>query len=218
MTTTTGDPIRVNSPFGFGNPYRDEFERLGCGITYEEYARIPRFDVERAAALYTHRDRLVSTYAWAVPNAAALAAIAARGPVVEIGAGLGYWARLLAGAGANIVAYDTLLPGDPDWHQNWTRETSYVPIARGGPERAAEHPDRALFLCWPPYWERLARDALAAYRGDTVCFIGEGPGGCTADDRFFCNLERDWKIDQTVKIPKYHWIHDELTIWVRKPQ
>lgn len=52
------------------------------------------------------RAELVRRYAWAVPDAAAIAALAARSPLVEIGAGTGYWARLLAAAGADIIAYD----------------------------------------------------------------------------------------------------------------
>lgn len=50
-------------------------------------------------------------YAYAPPTAAALAALAARAPLVEVGAGTGYWARCLRGAGAAVAAYDAAPPG-----------------------------------------------------------------------------------------------------------
>jgi hypothetical protein len=43
-------------------------------------------------------------YAFAAPNEAALCALAALGPLVEVGAGAGYWARLLKMRGAQVGA------------------------------------------------------------------------------------------------------------------
>jgi hypothetical protein len=97
-------------------------------------------DVRRAAA---------SRYAWAIPNDRALDALAALSPIVEIGAGTGYWAALLASRGADVVAYDIDLPGPGNhWHQE---SYLYFPVQVGGVEMAAKHPDRTLFICWPPY-------------------------------------------------------------------
>lgn len=45
-------------------------------------------------------------YAFAVPSAEALAALAKHGPLVEWGAGTGYWAAMLQRAGADVVALD----------------------------------------------------------------------------------------------------------------
>lgn len=55
---------------------------------------------------YEHRRRLVNKYSWAIPNDAALEAIAALGPIVEMGSGAGYWASLLRERGVDVVAYD----------------------------------------------------------------------------------------------------------------
>lgn len=47
-------------------------------------------------------------YAFAAPNERALAALAALGPVLEVGAGVGYWAHLLRERGVSVVATDQL--------------------------------------------------------------------------------------------------------------
>ena len=45
-------------------------------------------------------------YAWAIPNEKALMAISEFAPIIEMGAGAGYWARLLRDRGVEIEAYD----------------------------------------------------------------------------------------------------------------
>lgn len=40
------------------------------------------------------RDVLVRDYAWAIPNHEAIEACAALSPIVEVGAGSGYWAHI----------------------------------------------------------------------------------------------------------------------------
>lgn len=109
-------------------------------------------------------------------------------PIVEIGAGTGYWARLASQAGTDIVAHDA----DPE------REPKYFPVKRGGPSMAQRHHRRTLLLCWPPRNEPMASECLSAYTGSTVIYIGE-PSGATADDTFHDMLECDW---ETVEQPK----------------
>jgi hypothetical protein len=45
-------------------------------------------------------------YAFAAPNERALEALAALGPLIEVGCGLGYWAHLLRQRGVDIIATD----------------------------------------------------------------------------------------------------------------
>lgn len=55
------------------------------------------------------RDKVVHTYAWAVPSLEILHEIKSRADgrgIIEIGAGSGYWAGLLNKIGVDIVAYD----------------------------------------------------------------------------------------------------------------
>ena len=124
--------------------------------------------------------KIRSRFSWAVPDDYALDLIARHSPngVVEIGAGLGYWARMLTARGVDVHAYDIAPEGN-----NWCEGEPWHPVAVGGPELAGEYPSRTLLLCWPPMTS-MAAEAVNAYRGDTIVYIGEGPGGCTADDTF----------------------------------
>ena len=69
----------------------------------------PFLDEHRALAAAGNlggRDALIARYAFAVPSADAVALIAEVSPdgVVEIGAGAGYWAHVLDGAGVASAA------------------------------------------------------------------------------------------------------------------
>jgi hypothetical protein len=138
------------------------------GLTPSDFGggfRGARFDRGFAA-----RDEMVMTFAWAIPNQAAIDAIAALSPIVEVGAGLGYWAYLLEKAGADIVAYDI---GNDTYFDTDAEPWSLV--HRGTAIDAMEnHGDRTLFLCWPPYDHPMAHEALDLHRGEHVAYVGEG--------------------------------------------
>ncbi|KAL3666792.1 hypothetical protein V7S43_008412 [Phytophthora oleae] len=53
-------------------------------------------------------------YSWAIPDERALQIIKHYGPIVEMGAGSGYWARLLQLRGVDVVAYDLHVAGDDE--------------------------------------------------------------------------------------------------------
>lgn len=86
--------------------------------------RLPRVRVRpldrdpREAALQAWRDGVRNwpchLYAYAVPNEAALTTLTALGPLVEMGAGAGYWARLLKMRGAKVLPMDVHPQGDGD--------------------------------------------------------------------------------------------------------
>ena len=165
----------------------------------------------------------IREYAFAVPDPKAISVIAKYSPIVEIGAGTGYWARLLSQAGADIVAYDIQPPygylapwlGEEDNFHKFKR--LYYPVFHGGVEKAVEHSDRALFLCWPPYAEPMAYAALQAYRGNIVIYIGEGYGGCTGDDAFHDELtSEEWVHMETYDLSCWDGIHDALEIYRRR--
>ena len=202
------------------------------------------------AVLYTALQvaPLRRVYAWGVPSDAALACLAeAAGSagLVEVGAGTGYWAHLLARRGVSVRAYD-IAPVDCAGTHNGHHAVpgSAVPpppfaavARRDAAAAAAAHPRRALLLCWPPPEDgeelppearSLAADALRAYRGTTVCYVGEGAPGvadaavpeahqpATAGPAFFGALARDWALQAHVPLPRWPQAYDSLTVWRRK--
>lgn len=163
------------------------------------------------------RDRLVREYAWAVPTKTALQHILRHSPIVEMGAGIGYWAYLIRAMGGDIIAYDKWTNnknafGINMWH---SPRKEFTRIDHGDPKILAEHSDRTLFLCWPPYNDPMAADCLKYWKGKTLIHVGEN-GRATADAEFFQILEESFSQTMQLKIPQWLGIHDAFTIWVRK--
>ena len=73
---------------------------------FDDDARTALFDSLAEAAIPI-RER----YAWACPDSRALRALASCGPLVEVGAGHGYWASLLRARGADVLAFDLIGTG-----------------------------------------------------------------------------------------------------------
>lgn len=161
------------------------------------------------------RRELARKYAWAIPDDRAILALARYAPIVEIGAGTGYWASLLRAVGASIIAYDenppSLASAANHWHpgaQQWTT------VLRGDALSAHAHFERTLMLCWPPYDSPMAHDALCSYGGNRVVYIGEW-GGCTADDAFHEELEKHWTEVLSIDIPHWETVHDSMMVFER---
>lgn len=153
-------------------------------------------------------------YAFAVPDEAALARIVNLGPLVEIGAGSGYWAALLRRRGLDVLAFDKYRSSANPLY----RGLAWTEVRLGDSKAAAQYRERNLFLCWPPYDAPMAADSLRAYRGQRLIYIGESRGGETANAAFFNTLEREWRQVSTQAIPNWHSQHDELTVWLRHSQ
>ena len=199
--------------------------------------------LRRAARRQYHRERdtLVRRYAWAIPNARALRVIAryaAPAGLVEVGAGTGYWASELERLGVDVLAYDMRPPQQRNHSNGYFRRdtdartgypladgrrvigTTFTTVLRGGTPQAGKHADRALLLCWPPYRTKMAATALKHYLkagGQTVIYVGEGNGGCTGDDRFHDLLAQQFEEVETISIPRWNGMFDELFIYRRKP-
>ena len=164
---------------------------------------------------YTHSAQkfdLQGKFAYAIPNQEAINTLVGLSPLVEIGAGTGYWASLLTQAGADIICYDEQ-PG----FNHWCKHDPYHAIAVGGPEQIALHADRTLFLCWPPM-SPMASQALQQYQGRHVAYIGEPEGGCTANDEFFMLLGQAWQERCHVDLPQWYGLHDCLWVYERSAE
>lgn len=163
---------------------------------------------------FHQRPRYVERYAWAVPNEKALQTIAKYGPILELGAGTGYWAYLLKRRGVSVRAYDLHPPNRSDNHYHPDQKT-WTMVYCGGAEKLALYPKRALLLCWPPYASKMAYEALQTYQGSTVIYVGEWEG-CTADNAFHASLMKHWTQVENVDLPTWPGIRDYLSVWKRK--
>lgn len=159
------------------------------------------------------RRELVKKYSWAIPSEDALDSISKYSGIVEMGAGSGYWSKLLQDRGVSILPFDLRIGEDNTYgHKNaWTH------IYQGGDEVLHKFALSVnLFLCWPPHDQSMAYDCLSSFRGRHVIYIGEGWGGCTGDDRFHEELETKWDEILYKDIPQWYGLHDVLYIYKRK--
>ncbi len=116
---------------------------------------------------------LAQRYAYVFPDGRALSALAELGPIVEMGAGTGYWAYRLQNRGVDILAFDQAPPDGARANRYHALTPMWREVIAGDHTVLNEHADRALFLCWPPLYSSLG-DCLATYRGTTVALIGDG--------------------------------------------
>ena len=176
--------------------------------------------------LAARRRELAALFAWAIPDAGALALLARYAPLLETGAGTGYWAALLRASGVDIAPSDQTPPGlgrdhDPaaanEYHNTarrpWTevRAASAINALRTGS-------GRTLFMCWPPYDDDAASyRALRAYRGDVLVYVGGGPDGPTGTVRFHRELALNWRPAEQAALPNWPGLRDRLVVYRRNP-
>jgi len=163
------------------------------------------------------RADLIAQYAWAIPNDEAIEAIVGLGkPVIELGAGNGYWASLIAEAGGTVECYDR----EPGAHAAGGTGKLWHPVSEGTCDViTCAHKGHALLLVWPPYDTPMGTDCLLRFMeagGSTLAYVGEGQYGCTADDGFHRILDEHWEWQRTVSIPVWQGISDSLFIYRRK--
>lgn len=119
------------------------------------------------------RLELAQRYAYVFPDAPLVTALYELGPLVEIGAGTGYWARKLRDIGADILAFDKAPPNGDVPNRYHSRAPTWTEVEPGDHTVLTAHSERALFLCWPPLFSSLG-DCLEFYDGNTVACIGDG--------------------------------------------
>lgn len=180
------------------------------------------------------REMLTHLYAYAVPNAAALELLGRFSPVIEMGAGTGYWAHMMRERGVDIVAYD-VAPPSPD-HKAKNEYHGQLPcwtsVGMGGPELLSHHPGRTLFLCYPPPHHTIhpakgaSSDAPAAatmdmslrclqvYTGKYVVHVGEWDG-TTGSTAFQDALMGSFVVVERVGLPNWGNTAYDLTVWRR---
>lgn len=163
---------------------------------------------------YLMRQFFTQRFSWAIPSPRAIHEItefADGSTILEIGAGMGLWARLLRDNGATVVATDHR-PGVSHSYPKQGYVGTYTPIEEMAAEGALRrYPDAdVLMLCWPPYSYDMAECALRDFQGSRVVYIGEWLG-CCATAAFFSQLE-EWAALQirTIHIPQWAGIHDSL--------
>lgn len=171
---------------------------------------------------------LQAAYAYAIPSPETIDWVSAfcdDRPVLELGAGRGYWAAQLARSGLVVEAYDSEPPDQVDNvsfpRAAGQRDVWYPVGSAGSPvECTAGRAGHVLLLCWPPGWgSTMATEALAAFEqvgGDRLIFIGEPRGGMNATGSFFDSLTEGWTLEsEDDRFVRWWNLSDRAQAWIR---
>ena len=116
---------------------------------------------------------LAQRYSYVLPDERSLSALADLGPLVEMGAGTGYWAYRLRARGADVIAFDQAPPDGARVNRYHPSTSTWTEVVAGDHTSLTRYADRALLLCWPPLFSALG-ESLTYYGGNTVAVIGDG--------------------------------------------
>lgn len=164
------------------------------------------------------RSGYIRKFGFAIPSDAAMEVIAKYAPIVEVGAGSGYWSYEAKRRGIDIVPTD---PGTGcygfDDRNHWIKRAAcwldIEPLF--GVQAIERYPDRNLLTVWPDHQNDWPCDTLYKFTGRFVIYVGEGRGGCTGDDAFHDLLNARFEEIQEIDIPQFYGLHDNLTVWER---
>ena len=169
--------------------------------------------VRQAAETGTDRHALVKRFSWTITDPETLAFVVEHsgGRLVDPMAGTGYWGFCLTQLGVDVVSYD-IEPGTNHYHDGQPLHGTVKQLT--GVDAVRLHPDRTLFLSWPPMDESGA-DILDAYPGDRVIYIGEPEYGCTGEERLWSALTKEWT-EVASRVPvQWDGLHDVVTVYTR---
>lgn len=183
-----------------------------AGFPVESFEPWPRNGVMTRITL---RDEIICKFGFAMLTSKIVETLRQFSPILEIGAGSGYWSYELQKVGVDVIATD---PGTGKYRFDradvnggkwkfWTEIEKLTAL-----EAIAKYPHRSLLTVWPDYDDPWAATALKTYSGDTVLYVGEGSGGCTGDEEFHSLLDLHFPAKTVVEIPQHYGIHDVLHI------
>jgi hypothetical protein len=172
-------------------------------VTANAYAGDPNSTVRHLCV----RRQAIREYSWAVPSNSAISACirACHGrPLLELGSGTGYWARLLSEHGVRVTAVESDLSAGGAFSPHFPAAVQGDALKYLSENEGC--PGQVLFLCWP----KNAGPWLGAYQGDTVVWVGE-TDGCT-----WRMPAAGWTVVDRVPLPTWGLVHDFLLVYKRQ--
>lgn len=177
-------------------------------------------------ALMTMRDRYIRQYGFYIVSEGFIENAVnyfSQSSILEVGAGSGFLSSCLQGAGINIVPTEAHLTNN----RYGFKEIYTEVLEEDSVKYLKNNKDKfdTVLMSWPNYSSKFAYNVIKnMVSGQTLIYIGEGYGGCTADDKFFDYIEKYAEIleDETNKFNEssFSWtgIHDRVHIFKIKPK
>jgi hypothetical protein len=201
------------------NPYWDAVKsHVGPGGVYgspEVDPVVHDMDVHQWVRDRLEREEYVHRYTWTIPSPRTLFFVSmhAEGGLIDPMAGTGYWGYLLGQMGVDVVNSDEA-PGDNYWHGGWPLHTTVAEL--DGVEAVKAHPDRTLFLSWPPANSSVATCIVRAYTGRRVIFVGEDNEVMSGDAELYATFEKEFTEVASHLPVRWNGMHDVVMVYDRR--
>lgn len=190
------------------NPYLDDLIKIVFSSENESFKR---------NVLMEKRNELVTKYCFSIPLPFVTDIIKKFSPIIELGAGTGYYAWCLRQLKTEIEVFDLFSPDEADPYdfmsQNPWFDDTWINVLKGNEDVVSAYFDSSLFLCWPPPDSKMAFNAFVKYKnagGKTLIYIGDPRS--SADESFFNELEK-YRLIHELNIPSWKNINEKLMIY-----
>ena len=202
------------------NKYHKVFSKLKKSITcWNDFFTVSEQErVDNWPRLEVLGNAMCEEYAWAVPDNRTLSILKHFSPLIEIGAGKGYFCKLLRERGVDIIAYDREVDSKLSWGD----------VLIGGPKKLLKNlaKGRNLFLCYPDEDNSMACPCLNNFDGEYLIHIGElistgqlsspqAPWGRTSGADFQVALMTEFHCVLVSELPAFPFSRDCITVWRR---
>ena len=162
------------------------------------------------------RRKYVSMLTWSTPTSQTLVAVAdylkdKYGPVVRVlsvGCGQALPETFLhVVTGLDVVLTDLI----STWEMVEALSASDAVQKYGGNIRV-------LYLSWPEFGAAWAQECVVIGQFEVVIYVGEGMGGCTADDAFHQHMEACYTLMRTLPCKNWAGIRERVFVYERRGQ
>lgn len=172
-------------------------------------------------ALMTMRDSYIRQYGFYIVSEGFIENTVnyfGKSKILEVGAGSGFLSACLQNAGVDITPTEAHLT---DNHFGFKKIYTEI-IEEDSVKYLKNNKDKfdTILMSWPNYSSKFAYNIVKNMTsGQTLIYIGEGYGGCTADDKFFEYMEKHAEVleHETNKFNEssFSWaaIHDHVKIF-----
>lgn len=187
------------------NPYLREFETF-----------VPQDDFDRNFG----KLRLRLKYVWAVPTDEAIERMSEFSPIIEIGAGAGYWAWCARQFGVEIVAFDCEVSPPGENLRRALDELHFTEVLEGDENKICDYPNHTLFLVYPPSKvPPLGIRCLNLYKRRHLLYAGPPwrSHEAAGDAWFHAELENKWRLLHRIALPSDNNADDALCVYESLP-
>lgn len=150
-----------------------------------------------------------------LPTDEAIQYLCSESPLLEIGAGAGYWTHVVNQNGGECLATD-ISPRGLEGHEypivtrdEYDENNSYTEIEWSNVKETdhtcvESYPDRTVLLCHPPGATQFTVELLTLLQdSQRLVFVGEWYPGADATPKFFKQLIDNWRL--CADFPVYDW-------------